>query len=549
MQQERRFSMLTMREVCQFSALRSERILSGKKGMDNQVTGAMVMEAIDIEEWGRKGQILLTSNYAFEGESIERIDQFFEAAKKIGIAGMIFKKNRLVNNVPDYFIENCEKHNLPLIEVDKSKTYEEIINAILKTLINRNALLLQSYYDNHQEFIQLMMNQAGIEDILTTLNRLIDVPVSLLEKVEGELKGTDKSYHNYKVEKKLAAEQRDQVKIAYNQYSVAYESGEGKEKRNSTLLAFPIPNLGYEEYELILHEINRPLTDMDFMAVTNTVIAIQTELVKRYAVNQQTKSRLNDLVSDLMYGRLSKEEDVKEALRLLKINPNKRYRVVQFTFGLPEKETPTAAVNRFVDTLIYLCNSSFSDVYYAQRQEKISFIVSSDNLSDKEVKRKIKSSLDYLNAHSMDSQLSSQVTFSKTVSATNLSEGYRQAVDTQKVMSLWGKTTPVLSYQDLGVYQLFVETDNLYALERFVPDLIRELNETNPDMLNTLYEFINNNQNYSEAAEILFVHPKTIRYRINRIRELYSIDFDNPEEMLRYNLAIRIIKLLEKNKS
>lgn len=533
--------MLTMREVCQFKALRDERILSGDTGMDNQVTGAMVMEAIDIKEWGREGQILLTSNYAFEGESAEQISHFFKAARDIGIAGIIFKKNRLVHCVPDYFIENCEKYSLPLIEVDKTKTYEEIINAILKSLINRNALLLQSYYDNHQEFIQLMMNQAGIEDILSTLNRLVDVPVSLLEKVEGELTGTDASYHHYKVEKKLAAEQKNQVKVAYHQYSVVYKRGEEKEK--STLLAFPIPNLGYEEYELLLHGIERPLTDMDFMAVTNTVIAVQTELVKRYAVNQQTKSRLNDLVSDLMYGRLTKTEDVQDALRLLKISGDKAYRVIQFNFNVSIKDTSAAAVNRYMDTLIYLFSSSFADVYYAERQEKISFIVSADNLSDQDIKRKISASLDYLAAHSMDSQINSQVTFSQAVSATDLSEGYRQAVDTQKVMSLWDKATSVLSYQDLGVYQLFVETDNLDTLDRFVPEVIKELHQSNQDLMDTLYVFINANQNYSVAADTLFVHPKTVRYRINRLKELYAIDFSNPEEMLRCNLAIRIIRL------
>ncbi|MCC5890422.1 MAG: PucR family transcriptional regulator [Alkalibacterium sp.] len=533
--------MLKMKEVCQFNSLRNERILSGEKGLENRVTGAMVMEAIDIEEWGREGQVLLTSNYAFEGLTVEQINRFFVSANEMGIAGIIFKKNRLVNRVPDYFIENCDKYNLPLIEVNKKLTYEEIINEILKSLINRNALLLQSYYDNHQEFIQLMMNQAGIEDILATLNKLINIPVSLLEKVEGELTGTDDSFHNYTVQNKISAEQKEQVKADYNQFILNYVR-EGQTYQ-STLIAFPIPSLGHEEYELLLHGVERSLSDMDFMAVTNTVIAIQTELVKRYTLNQQNKSRLNELVSDLMYGRLTKTEDVQEAVRLLKINPAKSYRIIQFYFKSSDKDCSAAAINRFTDTLVYLFNSSFADVFYATRQEKISFIVSADNLTISEIKRKVEDSLEYLASHKMHNHIQSHITISNDVSVENLSEGYRQAVDTQKIMTMWDDTTSIVSYQDLGLYQLFVETDNLESLNRFVPELIRELSQSNPDLLKTLYVFINTNQNYSEAADTLFVHPKTVRYRINRLKELYHIDFKNPEEMLRYNIAMRIIKL------
>src|SRR5690625_851990 len=107
------------------------------------------------------------------------------------------------------------------------------------------------------------------------------------------------------------------------------------------------------------------------------------------------------------------------------------------------------------------------------------------------------------------------------------------------------ETAPrILSYQDTGLYQLFLETNTLASLEHFIPVSVREMKENKPELLETLFTFINKNQNYSETAQSLFVHPKTVRYRINQLKEQYAIDFQNPEEMLRYSIAIRILKVL-----
>lgn len=406
--------------------------------------------------------------------------------------------------------------------------------------------MLQSYYDNHQKFIQLMMNQAGISKILETLNSMIHAPVSLIEKVDGEIIGTDESYHNYQITGKLEADRKEQMDLEYEQYCVSYT--EHDTFKNSKLLVFPIPNLGYEEHELLIHGVERPMSDMDFMAVTNTIIAIQTELVKRYALRENNKSRLNEMVSDLVHGRLTNPDDIKEAVHNLKIDPKKMYRVIVFHFNNQDKDLSRSTINRFTDALVNLFDNTFNDLIYITRKQKVSLVVSTDKVSLNEVKKRIEMILEHLKANKFYRYFYSHITISNDVSLYNLSEGHRQAMNTQKIMDVWDNTSSIVSYQDLGLYQLLIETENLDSLERFIPETINDLHLNNPDLLNTLYVFINVNQNYSEASELLFVHPKTVRYRINRLKETYAIDFHNSEEMLRYSIAIRILKILPKRR-
>lgn len=534
--------MLKLREVSGLPSLKDSKLIYGKEKLNISVSGAMVMEALDIEDWGSPRQILMTSNFAFKDETSETIIHFFKKAKEIGISAFIFKKNRLVSEIPEYFISNCKMFGFPLFEVKKDITYESIINDILKLINNRNTLLLQSYYDNHQQFIQLMMNQSGTIKILETLSTLIGVPVSLVEKANAKVIGTKERYNLFEFKNAAESMYREFNSLEYEQRSVNYPNI--KTQENNKLLSFTIPNLGYEQYQLIIHGADYRFSDMDFMAITNTIIAIQTELVKKYALRQNKKARMNEMVSDLVHGRLTNQEDINETINNLELNPDKKYRVIVFNFSSKKRELSDALVNRLTDTLTNLFRNKFNNLLYIGRKDQVSLITSTENMTINNVKKKIETILKKISENKSYKDIYHYISISNEVSLYKLSEGHRQAMDSQKILRMDNEESAIVSYENLGLYRLFLETDNLNSLDRFVPENLKALQKDNPDLLNTLYVFINVNQNYSEASEILFIHPKTVRYRINRLKERYDIDLKNPEEILQYSIALRILKFI-----
>ena len=46
------------------------------------------------------------------------------------------------------------------------------------------------------------------------------------------------------------------------------------------------------------------------------------------------------------------------------------------------------------------------------------------------------------------------------------------------------------------------------------------------------------------AAQRLRVHPNTLRYRLDRIREITGLDLENPETRLNLAVAMRVQSLL-----
>src|SRR5699024_1972671 len=98
------------------------------------------------------------------------------------------------------------------------------------------------------------LEQPGISEILSNLKNLIQMPATLLETVDEKIWTTDKVFHSIDLLGK-----------------------------DSTAYRVAVPNLGYEEYELIVHQVDQQLQDLDFVAVENATVALQTELIKEYA--------------------------------------------------------------------------------------------------------------------------------------------------------------------------------------------------------------------------------------------------------------------------
>jgi hypothetical protein len=59
----------------------------------------------------------------------------------------------------------------------------------------------------------------------------------------------------------------------------------------------------------------------------------------------------------------------------------------------------------------------------------------------------------------------------------------------------------------------------------------------------TLLHFLGTMGDYARTAELLTVHENTVRYRIRRIRELYGMDFDDPDSVLVCWLQLRLATL------
>ncbi len=129
---------LTVKELLDFDSLKDASILTKNAGLDHNITGIMVVEGPDIENWGREGELLLSSYYALKDLSKDELSEFFTKAHHLKISGLIIKIDRLVGSIPSYISDLCEKNDIPLIQIPKQTQYEPILLDVTGTMIQNN---------------------------------------------------------------------------------------------------------------------------------------------------------------------------------------------------------------------------------------------------------------------------------------------------------------------------------------------------------------------------------------------------------------------------
>ena len=78
-----------------------------------------------------------------------------------------------------------------------------------------------------------------------------------------------------------------------------------------------------------------------------------------------------------------------------------------------------------------------------------------------------------------------------------------------------------------------------------MPEDLVQLAQNKPELFHTLEVYLTHNQNIKDSAAALFVHPKTIAYRLNSIVSQIAIDFHDFESTLRYTLAVKLLKVTQ----
>ena len=111
----------------------------------------------------------------------------------------------------------------------------------------------------------------------------------------------------------------------------------------------------------------------------------------------------------------------------------------------------------------------------------------------------------------------------------------------------------VVVYDQLGVVRLLLasgqEADLVEFVDEVVGPVIEHDRKHDTALLATMRAYFDCDCSQQEAAKRLFVHHKTLRYRIERIEALTSLNLRRHEDRLRADLALKIHDVMEMNKA
>jgi sugar diacid utilization regulator len=109
---------------------------------------------------------------------------------------------------------------------------------------------------------------------------------------------------------------------------------------------------------------------------------------------------------------------------------------------------------------------------------------------------------------------------------------------------------PVLAFEETGAYRLLLSamSEDPAELQRFYAETVEPLvsydEQYETDLVQTVEAFLDADGNVAGTAQRLFTHRHTIRYRLERVRELTGLDVGSTDGREKLSLGLKAMRVL-----
>lgn len=546
----------TVRKLLESEQFPKMKLLCGEKGLDLEVKGIRIIEIEDMERYLTGGEILITSFQVYLSCNDREVEQHFEDLVKSDISGFIVKKRKEYDPTGrrlSLLEKHCKKYKIPLVEISEDSYYWGIIRYVIMQVFDKDTARLKYFKITHDNFNTFILNNNGscntASDIIKFLSIMIENPVVLY-------------YGNLNC---MVSTNSDNSKLILSDEIQPYKPNiitkfqYMKQMKGSCVqyvVKFAI--LSEVEIYITITEENRGLTELDYMAIENAIINLQYGFLSEFAQDEVKKKYQRDLIHNILNGLLSSKE-MTEAAAQLGMKESDTYRVVDFhtiknnvqskytkeqlhEVGVIEGELkhllPDALIYRNMDQIVMIqqVDSNQTELEYQKEMEEVEDVIQRSILYRKK-----------------DTDF--QIGIGKSVEGyQRLKESYHEASRAIKYIDIirlvtGDKNKSVVHYSNLGFFQIFSEIDDVTELERYIPETLKKLyeydDEHKGELIPTLQMFLSNNQSIKKTAGAMFVHYRTISYRLEKIKQISGINFDNANEVLAVSNGLIIYKMLK----
>jgi purine catabolism regulator len=297
-------------------------------------------------------------------------------------------------------------------------------------------------------------------------------------------------------------------------------------------------------------EHNLPLihlpSELSFGDLTRALLQNLFSFDKEAAIRSKAAS---DAIYGIMSGLPASGKPVKDNLDILNCPWNARF--VAAVVDIDKKGQQADFIRERITNLLQIAlkERSISAVVGVYHNMVVVFLpVDNESLSltDTRIKRIFDEVLDEISGSLSGIEISAGIgnVYGGADTLTKSFDDAKKALATAKNKPEFG---PVTMYKDLGVFRLLMDVANQETLVSFVNDTLGELAEPidtqKLNLLETLKCYLST-KNANKTAQELLIHRHTLKYRLNKIRELTGLDPENGNDQTVLGIALSVLDFL-----
>lgn len=531
---------MEIRDALQFDALRRASVVAGAPGLGRAVRWVHVVDLPDPTVWVRTGMFLLTTGYAWPRTEVEQRALARSLAER-QIAAVGLAVPQFFEHFPTAMCEEAEAAGLPLIEIPWEIPFAQIAEELLQALVVDQYHQLERLEATHRALTRAAVEAESLQDIATALGMLLQRAVTI-EDAEGKLLA---AHRDPALEDEL---RRETVAVGHTPpaYQAALEQLGFTRAMATTAgpLRIPaMPALGATgrvvcpillKRELVgrawIIEGGRPLSDTDLRAAEQSALIAALHLLHQRELETREARVGYAFLDSLLAGDFTLTAQGAERALLLGFDPSAQYRVglLVLITSLPLAGESFQRRERLAATLRLRLQAAGGPALISLSANQIPFLLPAD-FDPKPLWA-------VLAASDLSLALSRAYT-----GVEGVRRGYREL---QAIVPLL--RAGELQYAELLLLPRILAGD-LSARAEFLDELLRPLRTVRhgDELVASLMAFARHGFRLAKAADTLFIHPKTLAYRLGRVATLTGLDLADPETRFRLQLAAQLLALEE----
>jgi len=550
---------ITVKEALKLPALRDARLVAGEACLENIIFSVNVMEVPDISRFVKAGELLVTTTYPIKDDKASQLNLIKNLAQQ-GVAALAIEPVYYENDIPAHMIDLADRLGFPLIQLAENTSFNEIINPIMKEILNRQAVVFQRNYEIHKNFVNLVLGGGSLAEIAHMI---------------ASIKETAVSIHTLQM-KLLAYAEPDKETCEYqslaNDTPMLHKWLEGglekatvqSERGPITLIVHPVIVAG-EKYAYIIlwfsgteqaEQAEQPY-EFNLIEQISTVIAL--ELTKLRAIAEVEQRFRNKIIDDLLQGKIKSRDDLLSRGESYGWDLSAGFvPIVLEAAGTHHDDTAlTHNYMRILRKFMEMVNVAASyrcanAIVVDMHTHCLVLLPVTSAAAQKEMTDK---------ATELGGQIRAKMAVYKDIRVSVgigryigdimlLEQGYEQAGQALEIGRMMKDSDGVTHFDDLGVYRILSIGRHNPEQEQFGKELLGGLIESDhtlrTDFIRTLDVVLRYYDNLREASRALFIHHNTLKYRVKKIEKMTGMSLKSAEARLNLQIALKIMRMNER---
>ena len=522
---------IKVRDILELKPFTGATIVAGEGGLDRNINCVSLIEVPESMDWFKRDELYITAFYSMR-DNIARQKATLQKINQCKAAGICYI-DLYVYDLDTKIKEFADNNKIPIIRVPHAVPYSSMISAIMgKILQKKNMEILYSY--QFKDKILKLFKTGSLDEFFNVLEGLIGNPIIYIKKDGIITSQAVMDIPRKEIDDIVASVKAGNGKGVYEYSTYNIRVGGYNEK-------LVVINLRNDS--LIGKTVNTDYTVDHIIEVSRLVLSFHRH---SSILADENKDKLANNLFNTLLKEHSTDEEISKILAETDLLLKNRFIAVIFSSDSTSKNSLSLLKNGIYGVFHY------KEAIVFNKNNMIIVLLSTDKTTN-EIKERILVAFSGLQNYSAGSLLNNKddcednlyiAIGSVAENIRDFRTSYKNALEALEVITRLGLSNTICSFEDVCIFSILTKNKYDKTIGLFINNILHNLlKKEHKVYLDTLYNYLNLNEDRYRTAEKMNIHYNTVKYRIDKASGLLGVDFGTNKYLVYLALVLYSMRL------